>query len=198
MVHLTSADPQLVAGIDQAQGQVGVLSVGAAEPLVEAADADQRRSPHRHVRRDPRRGGELGDVALLVRRGAPGIQRDVDPTLHRGDLARCRREIRDERPAPSGTQQHVVVDEHDPRGAAPRPAGVARRSRARRAATGGHHLEAVAPNVQRRSARPVVAAAPTSGGRTVVEGERVEQPEQAGSAERRHDHVVGDRRCGHR
>ena len=86
VAHAPLAHGQVPAGVEQAQGQIGVLAVGAGEALVEAADALERRSPHHHVGGDPRGAVETGDVALPVGGPAIGGQRHLDAALHRADV----------------------------------------------------------------------------------------------------------------
>src|SRR5947209_4580280 len=71
----------LPSGSGHPETEVGILSEGAGEALVEPADRGERGAAIRHVRRDPTGIFEAAHVAFPVRRLAVRGQRDAHPSL---------------------------------------------------------------------------------------------------------------------
>jgi len=139
MAHRPVAALDPPPGRRDPQAEVGVLAVGAREPLVEPAGGLQGRTAVGQVGRRPARLLQAARAALPVGGAAAGGNRDDDPALHAADVRGCGRELRVEASQPAGLRLDVVVEERDPFGAARAPAGVARGGRsARRAAHDAH------------------------------------------------------------
>ncbi len=120
-----------VARQGDSQCQVGILAVGAREPLVEAARADQRGPPIRHVRGDPLRVGQAQRALVVVGAAPPRLRRDVDDRLASGGTCGVGPgEILGQCGEPARMRQDVVVEEAHParRGLAPSDVAGGRRS----------------------------------------------------------------------
>ena len=122
--------------------------VGAREALVEAAGRLQRAAPVGQVGGRPGRLAQPGDVALPVRGTAAGRRWDAQPALAARHVRLGDGEVVAQAGAPVRRDEHVVVQEGDPRGTArarprvaaaagPRPPERTRTRRSRSAAGTG-------------------------------------------------------------
>ncbi|VBA59727.1 hypothetical protein LAUMK191_05154 [Mycobacterium attenuatum] len=145
------------AGGDDAGRQVGVLAIGAAKPLVEAADADQRVAAISHVGGDPACRCQPQGAAIVVGRPARPGCRHLD---HRLGAHRARRvgdrQVGGQLRAPPRTGHDVVIQEAHPPGGGGAPSDVARGCRAAPTAGQHPHRKAAAHFQGGARVRPVV------------------------------------------
>ena len=127
--RVPTAPAQFPAVGQQPQSQVGVLTEGAREPLVETAGLGQRGPPVGHVGGDPAGTGQAHGAAFPVGR-APAFRRGHGyPALDTSGAVRQAGQIVGEPLPPVPADAHVVVEERHPGGPGATPASVTRGGR---------------------------------------------------------------------